>query len=91
VSEDELKAIEGWVTNDGGENPWDGVETGARHVIALAAEVRRLRGLIKDAEDHGPNPHAPTKNCPWCEYFVGDWKRRHAPECPAFTERGDLK
>lgn len=43
MSEDELKAHEQWATSSDGENPWDGVENGARRVLALVAEVRRLR------------------------------------------------
>lgn len=55
-------------------------------VKELLAEVHRLRWLIKEAEksDRGDT-------CPWCQYYVGDFKRKHAPECPAFTENGDVR
>lgn len=76
-----------------------------RHIIVgsdirrLVNEIRRLRGLVKAAEKAGTNalysddgePLLVPHNCPWCHYAVGDWKRRHAPECPAFTEEGEVR
>lgn len=58
---------------------------------ALVAEVRRLRGLVKSAETMGIPMGSETRNCPWCGYAHGDWKRKHSPECPAFTESGDVR
>lgn len=55
------------------------------------AEVRRLRGLVKSAETMGIPMGSETRNCPWCGYAHGDWKRKHSPECPAFTESGDVR
>lgn len=60
-------------------------------IPALVAEVRRLRGLVRDAETEGCEPTASKGYCPWCGYMCGDWKRRHAPECEAFTEGGDVR
>lgn len=55
-------------------------------VPALLAEVERLRGLIKAAEMNGCYPTEVRGNCPWCGYAPGNYKRSHAPECPAFNE-----
>lgn len=55
------------------------------------AEVRRLRGLIKQVEAEASGERAFKANCPWCNYAVGDFKRRHSPECSAFTESGDVR
>lgn len=60
-------------------------------VLLLVAEVRRLRALVKRAESSGSGEWAKKTNCPWCNYAVGDWKRRHSPECPAFTESGAVR
>jgi hypothetical protein len=64
----------------------------AADCLALIAEVRRLRGLVKAAEAAAPHLGERHANCPWCGYWsMGDVKRKHAPECPAFTESGDVK
>lgn len=64
---------------------------------ALLAEVERLRVLIKKAEWFGGiGTHDSETGCPWCEsdgFYqmsnVGHGK--HEPECPAFTEDGEVK
>lgn len=79
MSEDELKAIE---AEDGG----------CSNCFALVREVRRLRGLIKSAEHCGVTQHSeqPRVNCPWCAYDTR-FQKKHAPDCPAFTESGDVR
>lgn len=68
----------------------------------LIAEVRRLRGLILDAErsatSFGPNGDT-ASSCPWCfmghgfAYLTGDGgaAEGHGSKCPAFTPDGKLK
>lgn len=86
MSEDELKRIE----DEGCGCPIKGPDC---CVEALIAEVRRLRGLVERAETKGQFEHCSTcHNCPWCGYDATlDTKRRHAPECPAFTENGEVR
>lgn len=87
MNEEQLKTIEA----KGGATEQEARE--------LVAEVRRLRGLIKQAESaatkqvfEGGEPLFPAENCPWCGYAsVLDVKRKHAPECPAFTEAGAVR
>jgi hypothetical protein len=61
----------------------------ASDVPALVAEVRRLRGLVKDAECDGAEPYAARYCCPWCG--KGSGSAQHAPECPAFHENGEVR
>jgi hypothetical protein len=65
----------------------------AGRVRRAVAEIHRLRELVKDAEARGQWGHCSTcHNCPWCGYDATlDTKRKHAPECPAFTESGDVR
>lgn len=54
----------------------------AGDVRALIAEVRRLRGLIQQAQWAGGDGHAMEVEpvCPWCRM----WPDTHQPDCPAF-------
>lgn len=57
---------------------------------ALLAEVRRLRGLIKNAE------HANVEYaiCPWCgqaEWAPPGAEVPHDDTCPAFTRWGEVR
>lgn len=56
----------------------------ARFVPALVAEVRRLQGLVKQAEWKGGDGYAYVVICPWCSARAVDEK--HKPTCPAFGE-----
>ncbi len=77
---------------------WDDKElTAAGSVRRLVANVERLRGLIKDAESTACfcSP-AMESGCHWCEAHV--WESEcdgrfgeHEPDCPAFTEGGDVR
>lgn len=50
-------------------------------VPALLAEVRRLQGLIKQAEwAGGTNDWTVEPTCPWC----GGDMPEHRPDCPTF-------
>lgn len=77
------------------ERPYERCEScGGEDVFALVAEVRRLRGLIKSAEFCGLTEWTTQARecCPWCAYNARmDTKRKHAPECPAFTESGAVR
>ena len=62
----------------------------------LLAEVERLRGLIAEAEyaDHSPDGNS----CPWCgvvargqRYSFQREDPDHAPNCPAFSARGEVR
>lgn len=53
-------------------------------VAALAAEVRRLRGLIQQAESYG-GLHA--TDCPWCGMHIDN----HDLDCPAFSAPGVVR
>jgi len=53
----------------------------------LVAEVRRLRGLIKDAEHRGYVGHE-LSGCPWCDRAQ---PKPHRRDCPAFTETGGVR
>lgn len=70
---------------------------GDREVRALIAEVRRLRGLIKQAETaaghYEPYNSVSDGHCPWCDAF-GGWSiptKPHKPGCPAFTPDGSVR
>lgn len=57
----------------------------------LAAEVDRLRAIIKTAEKSGLNePWATTSSsgCPWCNEASWD---RHRDDCPAFWPNGVVR
>jgi hypothetical protein len=91
MSEAELKEIEAdlghWSTMPGEST-----------IRALAAEVRRLRGLVKSAKWAG---YAEVLGgdegvCPWCCVLMVDGAPglppgTHAPDCPAFTPDGEVK
>jgi hypothetical protein len=51
----------------------------------LRADNARLRGLVKDAEVAAGES---CGECPWCGAGPST---QHAPECPAFTESGDVR
>lgn len=53
-----------------------------REAVALVAEVRRLRGLIKQVE----HPVEDGGICPWCRRWG-----EHRRSCPAFTEGGRVR
>jgi hypothetical protein len=58
----------------------------AEAVSRLVPEVRRLRGLIKDAEWNGTfgcHSTADLPQCPWCFELQEDGGT-HEPTCPAF-------
>lgn len=86
MNKEELKRIEAMAEQDLACEVWQ-----EDLVAPLVAEVRRLRGLIKAAECQGAEQYAIHANCPWCGYAPGNHKRSHAPECPAFTENGDVR
>lgn len=50
--------------------------------LTLRAGVERLRGLIAEVEWNGPDG-----SCPWCDR----WYMNHAPDCRAFSARGEVK
>lgn len=58
----------------------------------VLAEIRRLRALVKKAEaaDAGPGEF---DHCPWCGTDLGmdRSKRKHAPDCEAFTVDGEVR
>ncbi len=57
-------------------------------VLGLVAEVRRLRGLIKDAELAGDdvwNGETVGRVCPWCR------TDGHDADCPAFAPDGAVR
>lgn len=83
MTEDELRGIEAWALGREGGQP----------VINLVAEVRRLKGLVMDAEWNGAAQWGYVA-CPWCESdrmpFAND-RRVHRPDCPAFTPDGAVR
>ena len=57
--------------------------------MTLIAEIRRLRGLIKDTFNDRS-----AADCQWCDGNPSQGpvaKRRHHVSCPAFTESGDVR
>ena len=62
----------------------DGYSLNNSELIVLLAEVRRLRGLIKEAEHY---THSEPDRCPWC--WAPPGVSHH--ECPAFTQNGEVK
>lgn len=69
-----------------------------RKAKELAAEVLRLRGLIKSAEWYGGcgDMHESETGCPWCDSdgFYQSSKFGHgchAEDCPAFTTTGEVR
>lgn len=50
--------------------------------VTLVAEVRRLQGLIKQAEWEGYDQGWPC--CPWCDALAFNADAVHKPTCPAF-------
>lgn len=68
----------------------------------LLAEVKRLRGLVKDAQARGCNCGMDTEleGCPWCfgeprrdssGYVSDPGVIAHTDDCPAFTPEGDVR
>lgn len=61
---------------------------------ALVAEVRRLKGLVKDREFSCYVGNSPTHDsgagyeCYWCGASPGD---RHTERCDVFTPNGDVR
>lgn len=65
------------------------LEQGAS-ILKLVAEVRRLRALVRDIPDATSSLIGRRLGCIFCgrneRYGV-----KHAPNCPAFTEDGEVK
>lgn len=85
MTEDELVQIER-VAELGGDVWSPGIGLARVHweaMRALVAEVRRLRGLVNQAEwAAGYCCQSETRySCPWCDEDEGGV---HAPTCPAF-------
>jgi hypothetical protein len=63
-------------------------------LVMLYDEVRRLQGLVKAAEQGGPEGHdrCNTTGCPWC-FEIGDYTtgQLHAADCPAFSAPAVLR
>jgi hypothetical protein len=78
MTEQELQAIE---ARDRAKRALGGSPTS--DVVALLAEVRRLQGLIKQAEWDGGDGHRYEVEscCPWC---CAHQSRGHESDCPAF-------
>lgn len=67
----------------------------------LLAEIQRLRGLIKKAEweSYAECMDGDEGVCPWCHVLraqgvvseTHDRTDSHYPNCPAFTESGEVK
>lgn len=57
----------------------------------LREEVRRLRGLVKDAE--GTEREGGHVGCPWCDSsaYYAEKPAAHFKTCPAFTPEGELR
>lgn len=91
MTETELEEIEARLAPDienGGRAATDTVET-------LIAEVRRLRGLIKDAE-WADTAAGEVESCPWCGGAAKGGKawglyEGHKPGCPAFSALGVMR
>lgn len=69
---------------------WQFIANARSDVPALLAEVRRLQGLIKQAEwDGHPGWDENFRSCPWCgasgPFCV---ETPHDPTCPAFPPSG---
>lgn len=54
--------------------------------IDLAQQVTRLRALVKEAENSGPET-----DCPWCDAFKTISGTHHLPDCRAFTREGEVR
>lgn len=103
MTPEELAAIEARATSSRAADEWDRCVHGAMthecsacrgdDARALLADNARLRGLVKAAEKSATSEVGTETegNCPWCGYHVGDFRRKHAPECPAFTESGVVR
>lgn len=91
MSEDELKAIEGRgsdvIAVAGGDYAdWIWASRAKGDVLALVAEVRRLRAVVDLAntiEDCGDKDF-----CMWCGR---ENRQPHADDCVAFTPEGDVR
>jgi hypothetical protein len=85
LTDEELKRIEEQAT-------WVRTKT---DVLALVAEVRRLRGLVKEAETHGER--GGDAACPWCDAVrprvvtAFTYVEPHTMGCPAFNADGSVR
>ena len=59
-------------------------------VVELIAEVRRLRGLVKEVEKSAGWHYCDCYGCPWCEAEAGFPSFAHEADCPAFTPEGEV-
>lgn len=100
MTEQELLAIEirAAATNpDRHEEDWQlsqAERASLGDVLPLVAEVRRLQGLIKQAEwsGSGAGQGQVWEECPWCRGLLeayGDQPAGHTPTCPAFGHSGE--
>jgi hypothetical protein len=87
MSEDELKGIE----RDYGAR-------GAGRVLKLVAEVRRLRAVVKRLEWGSCDGCGNREVCTECKARKSTpdevtWRplEKHAPNCPVFTEDGEVR
>lgn len=87
MTDEDLAAIEARALNVGRPLYRDGLMVMTEDVPKLAAEVRRLRGLVKRAE-HASYDSAHGGLCPWCPTKGDD---EHDADCPAFTPTGEVK
>ncbi len=69
----------------------DAIEDAGRALPAALAEIRRLRGLVKDAEWTGED--GGLHCCPWCFATVASGLGHDAStgHCPAFTPDGKVR
>lgn len=86
MTDDELKAILEKCDHNDNESYMESCFDVSDDARALVAEARRLRGLIATARG------AVYGWCCWCNQYVngvGDPDKH--PNCPAFTESGEVK
>lgn len=91
MTESELSAIEAEAAAHTGEHEDACL---CNRYRALVAEVRRLRGLINEAEWAGALPGASYRGCPWCTVeleFHPSNQKPHDATCAAFGEANDTK
>lgn len=87
ITEDQLKAIESMREEDAG------LRYPADDVLALIAEVRRLRTLVGEAEwdSYAWDAEGDSEACcPWCRAEMNH-PGIHAETCPAFLPDGTVR